>query len=246
MRPLLIALLLLAGGNVAGAGERSFGFIHVDGKGGVSQSLRADRVAVSGGSRRADRDRSFRRGDDRRDRSATRRAYRDIERSGARFYRHGSFLYAGHSVNPTDRPYIPALDDVAYGGSGTYSLNSGASDNGGGGYWQEKPAARFPSEPKIINIEAERLDRRSIGPSGIEVIQNGGAKIIRIAPGYGESAERHASATRPAEPRATGRYLQPWSEAWMRHCIKAFPSFNPELGTYADARGTIRFCTADE
>ncbi|MAU95992.1 MAG: hypothetical protein CMP81_08905 [Fulvimarina sp.] len=46
-----------------------------------------------------------------------------------------------------------------------------------------------PSEPKIISVEDQRLDRRPIPASGIETIYAGGAKIIRIAEGY--QAEAH-------------------------------------------------------
>ncbi|MBO0664386.1 hypothetical protein LQ948_17575 [Jiella sp. MQZ9-1] len=40
------------------------------------------------------------------------------------------------------------------------------------------------SQPKIIDVARERLDRRQIPPEGIEIIWHGGAKIIRIAHGY--------------------------------------------------------------
>ncbi|ORE98553.1 hypothetical protein [Aurantimonas sp. 22II-16-19i] len=46
----------------------------------------------------------------------------------------------------------------------------------------------LPSEPKIISVEDQRLDRRPMPVSGIETIYTGGAKIIRIAAGYQASA----------------------------------------------------------
>ncbi|MEF2073284.1 hypothetical protein [Consotaella aegiceratis] len=50
--------------------------------------------------------------------------------------------------------------------------------------------------PKFIDVESERLDRRPIGPDGIDVMSVGGAKIIRIAPGYRRS-EHQAAIERP-------------------------------------------------
>lgn len=264
MRTALLALLAFTlAGSGALAGERSFGFVHIDGRGGVSQSLSSrhgqDDVAVSGmsyggGSYRDDRDdrhdsdrrRLEERYSDHRWRDGERRnrGFHDIDRGDARFHPRGSFLYISHATDAADRPYIPALDDIAYGGSGTYDIDDYRRASGGnGGYVDGTEPASFPSTPRIINIEAERLDRHPIGPSGIEVTNKGGAKIIRIAPGYSSTGRRQASAEPAAQPARA--YLQPWSEAWMKHCIAAYPSFDPELGTYAD-RGKIRFCTTDE
>ena len=271
MRPALLALFALTlSAGAADAGERSFGFIDVDGRGGISQSTGTrdapDAASASGVSYRDDRYRGDRydfhdsdlrspeqryhrrgwRDDDRRNRRD--RGFRDIDRSDARFHPRGSFLYISHAVDAADRPYIPALDAIAYGGSGTYDIDDfrRASGNGGGygDYSGGTGPASFPSNPRIIDIEAERLDKRPIGPSGIEVINAGGAKIIRIAPGYSSTGRRQASAAPTSQPG--GAYLQPWSEAWMKHCIAAYPSFNPELGTYSDRAGKTRFCSTDE
>lgn len=45
-------------------------------------------------------------------------------------------------------------------------------------------SVRTLSGPKIIDVEAERIDRRPMPTSGIETIWHGGAKIIRIAKDY--------------------------------------------------------------
>ena len=238
---LALAALTLAS-SAAAAAERSYGFIDIASNGSVRESLSSSRsgrgVAVSGQSRR-DRDAENDRNRwDRRD--GTGRADRRLEARG-------SIIYVGRAIDPADRPYIPSLDDVAYGGSGTYEYDYDRS-SGYGGYGDGGSAAaapRFPSGPKIIDIETERLDRRPVGGNGIEVISKGGPKIIRIAPGYSRSGRREASAETKSQTPATG-YLQPWSEAWTRYCINTFASFNPELGTYLDTAGRSRFCTAGE
>lgn len=240
----LAALLVTGAVGSVPAAERSFGFIHVRHDGGVSQSLHSGRsgrdLAISGRSRHD----SDWRDDGRRDQRRADRGFRDLDRSGRRLREHRSFLYAVEDVNPVDRPFIPSLDDAAYGGSGTYDLGYGSSRSyGRGGYAAVEPAS-FPSEPKIIHIDKERLDRRPIGPSGIEVISAGGAKIIRIAPGYSSTGRRVASAE-PASPKPASAYLQPWSEAWMRHCVEAHADFNPDLGTYRDRAGRVQFCIAE-
>jgi hypothetical protein len=240
----LAAILVTGAIGPAPAAERSFGFIHVGQGGGVSQSLHSGRagrdIAISGRSRHD----SDRRDDGRRDDRRADRGFRDIDRASRRMREHRSFLYAVKDVNPVDRPFIPSLDDAAYGGSGTYDLGYGSGRSyGRGGYSAAEPAS-FPSEPKIIHIDKERLDRRPIGPSGIEVISTGGAKIIRIAPGYSSAGRRVASAE-PASSLRVSTYLQPWSEAWMRHCIEAHADFNPDLGTYRDGAGRMQFCIAE-
>ncbi|MCQ0989480.1 hypothetical protein [Jiella marina] len=47
----------------------------------------------------------------------------------------------------------------------------------------------LPVEARLIHVESERLDRRPMPASGIEVLWRGGAKIIRIAEGYSYSAD---------------------------------------------------------
>ncbi|KQT45114.1 hypothetical protein ASG43_12470 [Aureimonas sp. Leaf454] len=96
--------------------------------------------------------------------------------------------------------------------------------------------------PKIIDIETERLDRRPIGPSGLDVVDTGGARIIRIAPGY-RMKGRTAETKRVAAGRDLGR--QPWSAAWLTHCSRTHSSFDPELGTYVTPSGKVRFCNAE-
>ena len=240
---LALAALTLAG-NASAAAERSYGFIDIASNGSITESLSSARsgrgVAVSGFSR-DDRDRGIDRNRwDRRENAA---------RADRRLEARGSIVYVGRAIDPADRPYIPSLDDVAYGGSGTYEYDYDRSSGYGGyGYGDGGSIAatpRFPSGPKIIDIETERLDRRPVGGKGIEVISNGGPKIIRIAPGYSRAGQREASAETKPETSATG-YLQPWSEAWTRYCINALVSFNPELGTYLDAAGRSRFCTVGE
>ena len=90
--------------------------------------------------------------------------------------------------------------------------------------------------PKIIDVATERLDRRPVGPSGIEVTYAGAAKIIRIAPGY-----RMATAA-AAQEQSAADSRQPWSEGWMRYCLMAEPTFDPKLGTVVGADGRVRFC----
>ncbi|MBO0904543.1 hypothetical protein [Jiella sonneratiae] len=56
------------------------------------------------------------------------------------------------------------------------------------------PAALTAAGPKIIDVAAERLDRRALPPSGIETVWSGGAKIIRIGKDYRRGADDTASA----------------------------------------------------
>lgn len=102
--------------------------------------------------------------------------------------------------------------------------------------------AAGPGEgPKIIDVARERLDRRPIPPSGIEVIHTGGSKIIRIAQDYDRSTTGAISP--PAGEQSD--VSEPWSPAWSSWCSRAFASFDPDLGTYRDADGRIRFCTGE-
>lgn len=109
------------------------------------------------------------------------------------------------------------------------------------------PQGRSPLDstgPKILNVETERLDRRPIGPTGLDVfVTDGGSKIIRIAPGY-----RMAGATssrRPAARVEDRLGLQPWSTEWLRFCQRTHASFDPDLGTYVTPGGGVRFCVAE-
>jgi hypothetical protein len=96
----------------------------------------------------------------------------------------------------------------------------------------DEPDVTLPTGPRIIDVEAERLDRRPVGKGEVSVSYLGGAKIIRIGAGETERAKRDV---RPV--------LAPWSEAWERYCGRAFPDFDPERGTYTATDGSTRFCT---
>ena len=95
--------------------------------------------------------------------------------------------------------------------------------------------------PKIIDVARERLDRRAIPPSGIEVINAGGPKIIRIAQDY----DRTTTASIGAAEQERAAVMEPWSPAWLSWCSRNHPSFDADFGTYRDAAGRNRFCTGD-
>ena len=103
----------------------------------------------------------------------------------------------------------------------------------------------FYSQPKVINVARERLDRRPFGPGSASVLFIGGSKIIRVASSQGPSAGRKATAT-SSKHRAGALAAQPWSPRWLRYCRETHPSFDPTLGTYVAGDGIIRFCTAGE
>ncbi|GGD28431.1 BA14K family protein [Aureimonas glaciei] len=109
-------------------------------------------------------------------------------------------------------------DSFIYLGDGPFSETSSFST-----------AGIYPSGPKWIDVSTDRLDRRSAGRNGIDVAYVGGSKIIRVGPGY--SASRHRR-----------HDLQPWSNAWLRHCSASYRSFDPALGTYVAKGGRVRFC----
>lgn len=97
-----------------------------------------------------------------------------------------------------------------------------------------------PNGPRIIDVARERLDRRPLPASGIDIIETGGSKIIRIAPNY----DRHAAAEldRSARPARKARAGEPWTREWLNACTRAHPSFDPNFGTYMDAAGNSLFC----
>lgn len=95
--------------------------------------------------------------------------------------------------------------------------------------------------PKVIDVASERLDRRAIPPSGIEVINAGGPKIIRIAQDY----DRTGTAAIGAAERERATAMEPWSPAWLAWCSRNHASFDRDFGTYRDAGGRNRFCTGD-
>ncbi|KQT80992.1 hypothetical protein ASG54_05955 [Aureimonas sp. Leaf460] len=150
----------------------------------------------------------------------SRRVYRDREVRGSR------------RLTTFDDGYWGGGSVVAYGDVDPRSIYQGTT------------ALNRPNGPKILNVETERLDRRPIGPSGIDVTTtSAGSKIIRIAPGY-----RMAKADRT--PRSSARNgadlgLQPWSTDWLRYCQRTHRSFDPDLGTYVTSNGRVAFCTAE-
>jgi hypothetical protein len=96
-------------------------------------------------------------------------------------------------------------------------------------------------EPKVIDVASERLDRRPIPPSGIEVINAGGPKIIRIAQDY----DRTATAAIKATDADRSPAMEPWSPAWLSWCSRNHRSFDADLGTYRGRDGASRFCTGE-
>lgn len=80
-------------------------------------------------------------------------------------------------VNISNRGSVSFLtSDVGYERGNRGSYRPGLNARTG--------SVRTLSGPKIIDVEAERLDRRPMPTSGIETIWTGGAKIIRIAKDY--------------------------------------------------------------
>jgi hypothetical protein len=51
-------------------------------------------------------------------------------------------------------------------------------------YSSEAGLAPISAGPAVIDVEAERLDRRPYGPDGLDIVSRGGPKIIRISPDY--------------------------------------------------------------
>lgn len=160
----------------------------------------------------------------------SRRGWRDLNGVENIYARHGSYVYA------LDREEFDAGD----GGNG-YPLFVDIDPAVYGAFRSAWGPPSYPSDTKFIDIESERLDRRPVGPDGIEVTYTGGAKIIRIAPDYRMSTARQdamASDTSSVSPAD----LQPWSAGWLRHCTQAYHDFDPTLGTYVALDGRIRFC----
>lgn len=188
-----------------------------------------------------------------------RRGKRDFDGAVSRFETHGSITF----VQPID-PFAnggvyPTFDDVGESFYGQNAAEGGIAFRGSTDYFQDEDffsgdaeaerdgleAEEFAaSGPKIIDIATQRLDRRAVPPGGLEVVDAGGTKIIRLAPDYRRSAQ-DASAGLQAENKAVRYDLQPWSGGWLRYCTKAYHSFDPELGTYVDRGGRVRFCSAD-
>lgn len=157
-----------------------------------------------------------------------------LYRDGDRYRSEGSVIEFGDGyVDGIEEGY----DADRYGSrAGVYpgfGSNTGGSivylDDGQAGPY-EGPNVTSPSGPRIIDVEAERLDRRPVEAGGVSVSYVGGAKIIRI----GAGGRQHSEA-RPA--------LVPWSESWDRYCRRAYPDFDPDRGTYTAKDGSTRFCT---
>lgn len=51
-----------------------------------------------------------------------------------------------------------------------------------------------------------------------------------------------APSAAPAQPSAG---FEPWTDEWLRDCVRRYPNFDASLGTYADESGRRRFCTGD-
>ncbi len=103
--------------------------------------------------------------------------------------------------------------------------------------------------PRIIDVEAERLDRTVHGPGGVSITRLGSAKIIRLAPDYRRTATAgpalsHETAPGDAVSLEAG-FLEPWTEAWRQDCEARHPSFDETLGTYRSIDGLRRFCTGE-
>lgn len=171
--------------------------------------------------------------------------YRDMERPQT-FLKQGGSIVTVYDAVPRrgdDRPAIydqgqrtSPSDGVAFRGDDGYD---GGYDSGSGSY--SVASIGLSPAPRIIDVESARLDRRPIGPGGIDVIYAGGAKIIRIAPGYSRQA---ASVERSGADLSPGD-LEPWSREWLLYCMNAYASFDPNLGTYETADGGSRFCTGE-
>ncbi|SJZ94909.1 BA14K family protein [Consotaella salsifontis] len=220
-------------------------------------------------------------------------AYRDLPHAEIAFRPHGSFVSIHRrppSANPFESPIViiedrnPAEAGIAYRGVDEGDWTPASL----GALPLEAPSARPRATlgPKIIDVETARLDRKPIGPSGIDVIEAGGARIIRIAPEYKHDARVASITATPSEARQppvpapvvrntplprpytpprqakapsatiatekpaaaeTARkeetWIEPWSNAWREQCAKAYPSFDPDLGTYRAGDGRRRFCT---
>lgn len=139
-------------------------------------------------------------------------------------------------------------DDSVEGGIALRGINGRSFstwDFGGDPVAAARPPAAASGWPKIIDVAAERLDRRPVAPGGIEVLNAGGAKIIRIAPDYHASSGRRTADAARDRPRPQADDRQPWSSGWLRYCTKAYYSFDPQLGTYVDRNNKVRFYTAD-
>lgn len=145
-----------------------------------------------------------------------------------------------------------AAPRTAQHSSGSFTvITSDLGDRGYGSTSQVSgtSANRMRTRAKIIDVESARLDRRPMPASSVEVIYKiGGPQIIRIAPGYGQRvaalATDSADGSRPtarAELEQVER-AAPWTREWLDRCTSEHESFDPDYGTYVDAKGQSQFC----
>ncbi len=146
------------------------------------------------------------------------RGWRAIEKQGVSARSQGSFTM------------------MSTGASGHRAVPSRAS-----AWKRHSGLGAVPKGPRIIDVARERLDRRPMPASGIDIIETGGSKIIRIAPNF----DRYAAAEldRSARPVRKARAGEPWTREWLSACTRAYPNFDPNFGTYMDAAGNSLFCT---
>ncbi|WP_182085490.1 BA14K family protein [Aureimonas sp. ME7] len=99
--------------------------------------------------------------------------------------RHERQSYRGTSRSVTEvSTFGGAIEADSYYGTSGASVSPSVVVIGGGA--AELPGARasVPAGPKIVDIASARLDRRPYGPDGLDVVELGPARIIRIAPDY--------------------------------------------------------------
>lgn len=187
------------------------------------------------------------------------RGYRDLVSSGSRLTTRGSITTA----QPLDHRRLHRSDDgrdardrsffgeegeepgLAFSGDGELFDDDGRSSFGEDGSDVFDESFGTGGGPKIIDVATARLDRRPVGPSGIEVLDAGGARIIRIAPNYGRAGSSKTGDDARTAGRIAGSDRQPWSSGWLRYCARTYDSFDPRLGTYVRSDGAVRFCDAE-
>lgn len=152
-------------------------------------------------------------------------------------------VYDAPAFVPGERRHWPRPDRDPDG----ITIRGDQGRGGGGAIYAEPSALRDYADleapgPKIIDVAAARLDRRPIRADGIDVVNIGGAKLIRIGAGY-----RQASAT-AGERTASGRISEsrePWTSGWLAFCSRAHGNFDPDYGTFEGRDGERHFCVAE-
>ncbi|WP_185983500.1 BA14K family protein [Aureimonas mangrovi] len=198
------------------------------------------------------------------------------DRDGREDYRYHVPGRVWNEYRPISRSMIHASrvrEPAFYRGTGIFANAVGGSVVVYGAASAPIFVTRDAPGPKIIDVEAERLDRQPIGASGVSVEQRGTTKIIRLASGYGDMAmpngrshaERALTEAGPvfypdpdaepaaapgaarehaAVPAASGEEFEPWTDAWMQHCVERYETFDASLGTFTDDTGRRHFCIA--